>query len=175
MDLINNYGKQLLAVILSLLAFAGGRIFENKKFKKQSDIENYKFLVRKLPKFEEIKNFFTEYNLIGEFPKKPFFDFYEGLDGFLANPENHFHNSKLQKSLLEVMEIAKSMEEIILHDTWSVPNFSDQLVIRSRKYGSDSDDIKTGKKLNQFSSDLFEKYTAFLKMAKKTLIVTNLD
>ena len=111
--------------------------------------------------------------MIGEFHRKTFFEFSENLESFLANPENHFHDSKIHKSILGVMTVTRSMTEVILQDTWAVPNCPDQLVIRSRKYGSDNDDIETGKKLNQLASEVFQKYSSFLTLAKKTLVVTN--
>jgi len=164
---------EIIKPLSSIFGFLGKTFFEKKSLEKKSDLESYNLLKASIQPFDEVRFFFREWDFRGAFSSSFLISFYEGVERFTDNPENHFHDQDLQKHIMEVLETTSSMVDLALKKCRKTNSDEYDFEIKCRKYGDTEDDLETGDKLNELSTQIFQKYSTFLELAKKRLIATN--
>ncbi len=126
-----------------------------------------------LPKLDHLKSFYKELDLKGSFRPDTFFKFNEKIESFLDNPENHFHNSELQKSLKNISKLSLEFIHLMCEKTFPTPHNDSKQSVRRIKFGDGEDDMESGEKLNDLASQVYVEYVSFLEKAKKHLVTTS--
>ncbi len=164
---------EIIKPFTSALQFLGNFFSEKKRLQKKSDLESYKLLTEKIAPFDQVSLFFKDWDFRDAFSSSFLIEFYEAIEKFTDNPENHFHDQDLQKHIMKVKETTSSMLDLAMRKCRKTNSDRYDFEIRCRKYGDPEDDLETGDKLNELSAEVFQKYSAFLKLAKNKLITTN--
>lgn len=161
-----------IIAVTGIPSFVLGRWIEHRSSKKSADIATYKYLKNQLPTFDQIHSFFNEKSLTESFSTETFDKFGRAFEEIVINPEKHFLYETLQEHAEKIKRLHQEMDLVIGQDTFSVNHRLNHQSIRRIKYGFDTDDLETGRILNENASLIYKAYLEFLKESKSTLHIS---
>jgi hypothetical protein len=163
----------VIGVSASLGSYFFGRWQTRRDLRESTDRKTVESLVRRLPRFEDIRRFFKDQALTDPFEMTTMDAFLSIVDETMNDPLATFNSRRLRKSLANVRDRGATLRKLVATETFLVPGTRGgprEHTIRRTKYGDSIDDMEVGERLNVLATDVFVAYEDFLRHAKRVVV-----